>query len=238
MFPSHDQGGSQQAVVISKFGSEPTTGEANTFGGSNYAIAKKEESGTTNQETFTYTFLQNNVTLSISEDLIGSQKAIVIEKFGDTEPFVDDDPNTSGDQVEGVDFTGYSIAKRDKSNLDGIETYRYTYLKDDVVLSRSRDSVGSQKAVVLEVFNGNNEASDANNYGAGSNYVLAREEESSVDGVKTTRYTYLEPSILSVEESKNTPENRITVRVFNLASNDSSVSALTGAVVSTTSHIE
>jgi hypothetical protein len=192
---------------------------------SNYSLVNKQESNVGGIPTERYTFAKNNVTLSVSEEKVGSQNAIVNEIF-----------NPSSESITGVDtdnsaLSGYSEADRTESNYDGIKTIRVRFLKNDVVLSRSKDSVGSQKAVVLEVFNGNNEASDANSYGAGSSYVLAREEESNVDGVKTRRYTYLEPSILSVQEDKNTPENRTTVRVFNLASNDTSIIQANDSVI-------
>ena len=192
---------------------------------SNYSLINKQESNVGGIPTERYTFAKNNVTISVSEEKIGSQNAIVNEIF-----------NPSSESITGVDtdnsaLSGYSEADRTESNYDGIKTIRVRFLKNDVVLSRSKDSVGSQKAVVLEVFNGNNEASDANSYGAGSSYVLAREEESNVDGIKTRRYTYLEPSILSVQEDKNTPENRTTVRVFNLASNDTSIIQANDSVI-------
>ncbi len=198
----------------------------------NYSLVNKQESNVDGIPTERYTFAKNNVTLSVSEEKIGSQNAVVNEIF-----------NPTSESITGVDtdnsaLSGYSEADRRESNYDGIKTIRVRFLKNDVVLSRSRDSIGSQKAVVLEVFNGNNEASDANSYGAGSSYVLAREEESNVDGVKTRRYTYLEPSILSVQREKNNAAAPITVRTFNLASDHSSVSASSGSPqVSTTTHI-
>ena len=192
---------------------------------SNYSLVNKQESNVDGIPTEQYTFGKDNVTLSVSEEKIGSQNAVVNEIF-----------NPSSESITGVDtdnsaLSGYSEADRTESNYDGIKTIRVRFLKNDVVLSRSRDSIGSQKAVVLEVFNGNNEDTDANSYGAGSSYVLAREEESNVDGIKTRRYTYLEPSILSVQEDKNTPENRTTVRVFNLASNDTSIIQANDSVI-------
>ena len=211
---TEDKVGSQLAIVKEVFNGTPSTP-------SGYSIASEQESNVDGIPTKQFRFLKNNVTLSTTEDKVGSQLAIVKEVFNGT-------PSTP---------SGYSIADEQISSVDGIPTRRFRFLKNDVVLSRSRDSVGSQKTVVLEVFNGDNEATDANSYGAGTGYVLAREEESNVDGIKTRRYTYLEPSILSVEESKNTPENRITVRVFHLASNHSSVSASENAIVDTDTHI-
>ena len=215
---SEEKVGSQNAIVNEIFNpsSESITGvDTDNSALSGYSEADRTESNYDGIKTIRVRFLKDNVTLSTSEDKIGSQLAIVKEVFNGT-------PSTP---------TGYSIADEQVSSVDGIPTRRFRFLKNDVVLSRSKDSVGSQKAVVLEVFNGENEASDANSYGAGSSYVLAREEESNVDGVKTRRYTYLEPSILSVQEDKNTPENRTTVRVFNLASNDTSIIQANDSVI-------
>jgi hypothetical protein len=213
---SFDLVGSQKSVVISKFQAEPTTAEASLFSGeSGYSIARKEESGALGKETFTYTFLQSNALLSVSEEKVGSQNAIVNEIFNPT-----DEASIPCKDVDGNTITTHTEADRTESNHDGITTVRVRFLRDDVVLSRSRDSVGSQKAVVLEVFNGNNEASDANTYGAGTDYVLAREEESNVDGIDTKRYTYLQPSILSVAQDFVEDINTIQVQAFSKISTE------------------
>ena len=232
---SEDLVGATKVITITSFISAPTATNAASFSNDgsdnagNFILINDTNNRVNGVDTFTHRYARKNAIISTNEDLIGSQKSFVIEKFGDTAPVNAD---------VSVDLSGHSVARKDESNVDGIKTFRYTFLQDDVVLSRSRDSIGSQKAVVLEVFNGNNEAADANSYGAGSSYVLAKEEESNVDGVKTRRYTYLEPSILSVQELKGIPEHRYTVRAFNLASSHSSIYSGVGTpVVSGISHV-
>ena len=147
--------------------------------------------------TITETWLEAG-TLSKSNDYVGSQEAIVIQAIGEV-------PATP---------SGYSLAKTDVSDFEGYSTNSYTFLKDGAVMSRSRDSVGSQQAVVFEVFNGTPTTADANTYGGGSGYVIANEQESDVDGVKTTRYTFLEPSILSRSEDAVGSQKAIVIEAF------------------------
>ena len=232
---SEDLIGSTKVITITTFLFPPTTSTAASFSNdstdaaANFVLISDTNNRVNGVDIYTYKFAKKNAIISTSEDIVGSQKSFVIEKFGDVEPANDDVT---------FDLSGHSVARKEVSDVQGIKTFRYTFLKNDVVLSRSRDNIGSQKAVVLEVFNGDNEDGDANSYGAGSNYVLAKEEESDVEGVKTRRYTYLEPSILSVQREKNDVAAPITVRTFNLASDDSSVSGSSGTPqVSTTTHI-
>ena len=139
--------------------------------------------------------------VSRSTDLVGSQQALVITSLGET-------PATP---------SGYSLAKTDVNNEEGFETTSYTFLQNDSVLSRSRDYVGSQLAVVLEVFNGTPTAADANTYGGGSDYVIASEQESSVDGIPTRRFTFLENGAVLSESSRNMSEGvkEVTKVFFN-----------------------
>jgi hypothetical protein len=62
--------------------------------------------------------------------------------------------------------------------VDGIPTKRFTFLKDNVELSRSGDKVGSQLAITTEVFK---PAADP----VESGYSVARTEVSDVDGIPT-----------------------------------------------------
>jgi hypothetical protein len=221
---SEDKIGSQNAIVneIFKPSSESITGkdtDGNNLSG--YSEADRTESNHDGIKTIRVRFLKNGVTLQTTEDKVGSQLAIVKEVFNGT-------PSTPN---------GYSIADESISNVDGIPTRRFRFLKNDVVLSRSKDSVGSQKAVVLEVFNGNNQASDANTYGAGSGYVLAKEEESNVDGIDTKRYTYLQPSILSRTDDKKDPACPITIVAFDKDETDSDIFASENAEVDSDNYV-
>ena len=148
--------------------------------------------------TITETWLEPGI-ISQSNDYVGSELAIVIEAIGEA-------PTTP---------TGYSIAKTDVRDYEGFSTNVYTFLKDGAVLSKSRDSVGSQQAVVFEVFNGTPTTAEANAYGGGSSYVIANERESDVDGIPTRQYTFLEPSILSVQTPKVGGQQQVSVVAFN-----------------------
>ena len=103
--------------------------------------------------------------------------------------------------------SGYSVAKEDNSNLGGIPTERYTFLKDNVTLSTTEDKVGSQLAIVKEVFNGTPSTP--------TDYSIAKEDVSSVDGIPTKRFTFLKPSILSVSQDFTLDVNQITVQAFS-----------------------
>jgi hypothetical protein len=131
--------------------------------------------------------------MSESRDRVGSQLAITQEVFGN-------DPETP---------SGYSLASSRESDVDGISTRQFTFLKDNVILSESEDKVGSQRAIVQEVFNGTPETP--------SGYSLAFSRESDVDGISTRRFTFLKPSVLSRNISRRSNGKLIieTVEAFD-----------------------
>ncbi len=181
---SDDLVGSQKAIVIEQFDGTPATP-------SGYALASTQVSDVDGIPTKRYTFLKSNVTLSKSEDLVGSQLATVIEQF-------DGVPSTP---------SGYSIANKQESDVDGIKTNRYTFLKDDVELSRSSDLVGSQKSITIEQFNGTPVTP--------SGYSIASTQASDVEGIPTKRYTFLKDNVeLSKSEDKVGSQLSITTEVF------------------------
>ena len=108
-------------------------------------------------------------TLSETLDNVGSQKAKVIETIGA-------DPATP---------TGYSLASKQESDFEGFQTNRFTFLKDNVVLSRSIQTKSGGKLIleVVEVFNG---TPVADTTGA----VKIGDEVSDVDGIPTRRFTF------------------------------------------------
>jgi len=112
-------------------------------------------------------------TLSETEDKVGSQLAIVKETFAST-------PSQP---------SGYSLASQQISDFNGIPTRRFRFLKNNVILSETKDKVGSQLAIVTEVFNGTPSTP--------SGYQLASEQESNVDGIPTRQFRFLKPSVLS-----------------------------------------
>jgi len=161
-------------------------------------LAAYEINDTDSSRTVIATYVEEG-TLSRTEDFVGSQKAIVIEAIGP-------DPSTPSD---------YSPASKEESNFEGLQTNRFTFLKDNVVLSESEDKVGAQKAIVKEVFNGTPATPDG--------YSIASEESSNVAAIATKRFTFLKNgAVLSstTEErqsgSNSTGKVRIqTVEVFN-----------------------
>jgi hypothetical protein len=184
---SEDKVGSQLAIVteIFKPASAPTE--------SGYSVARTEVSDVDGIPTKRFTFLKDNVELSRSEDKVGSQLAIITEIF-----------KPAADPAE----SGYSVARTEVSDVDGIPTKRFTLLKDDAELSRSEDKVGSQLAITTEVFK---PASDPTESG----YSVASIQISDVDGIPTKRFTFLKPSIISVRQNLNNGERLVSVEAFS-----------------------
>lgn len=111
--------------------------------------------------------------LSRTEDKVGSQNAVVIEAF-----------------IEVPAEGGHTLAKEVESNYEGAVTRRYTFLKSNTILSREKDLVGSQQAETIQVFDPAADPTPANGG------IKGRTRESDVDGVPTTAYTFLKPSVL------------------------------------------
>jgi hypothetical protein len=199
---SEDKVGSQLAIVKEVFNGTPTTP-------SGYSLANEQESDVDGIPTRRYTFLKDNVELSRSEDKVGSQLAIVTQVF-----------NPTSDPTE----TGYSIARTEVSDVDGIPTKSFTFLKNNVVLSESEDKVGSQLAITQEVFNGTP-------YSPPSGYSIANTQGSDVDGIPTKRFTFLKPSILSLQQDFNNGLKRVSVQAFGMTSAavSSELTAITGS---------
>jgi hypothetical protein len=177
-----------------------------------YSLARKQVSDVEGIPTEEYTFLKNNVVLSVSQDRVGSQLAVTNEVF-----------NPSADSITGVDIdnvalVGYSEANRQKSDFEGIPTIKYSFLKNDVQLSKSEDNVGSQLAEIEEWFNpslvaGGDPVTVNRKIKAG--YSLAKEEKSDVGGIPTARYTFLKNNVqLSESEDKVGSQNAITEEWF------------------------
>ena len=99
---------------------------------------------------------------------MGSQKAIVIEAFGEV-PFT---------------TTGYSHARTDVSDFEGINTNRYMYL-NPCVLSRNI-STRNNGALIIETVEAFNETPAADTAGA----VQIGNDISNVEGIPTRRYTF------------------------------------------------
>ena len=77
-----------------------------------------------------------------------------------------------------------------------------------MILSESKDKVGSQSAIVQEVFNGTPATP--------SGYSIASEQKSDVDGIPTERFTFLENDVqLSQSEDKVGSKLAISQQWFN-----------------------
>jgi hypothetical protein len=160
-------------------------------GGKTYYLANVQEVESTESFVRLNTVWLEAGILSRSEDLVGSQKAEVVEAFIAI-------PTAT---------LGGVLANKQESNVDGIPTFRYTFLKHSI-LSTSEDKVGSQKAKVIEAFG----LTPATPTGG---YLLANEQESNVDGIKTRRYTFLKPSILSVRQDRVGGQQQVVVQAFD-----------------------
>jgi hypothetical protein len=200
---SEDNVGSQLAIVRTFFNpaSDPTE--------SGYVVAKKDQSDFGGIKTVQYTFLKQNVQLSLSVDNDSPLKTEVREYFK---------PDASKETL-----ANYSLVNKQESNVDGIPTERYTFAKNNVTLSTSEEKVGSQLAIVKEVFNGTPSTP--------SGYSIANESVSSVDGIPTKRFTFLKPSILSRTDDKQNPACPITIVAFDKDESNSGIFASTGAEV-------
>ena len=196
---SEDEVGSQNAITEQWF--KPSESRETK---ADYSLARKEESDVDGIPTERYTFLKDDVKLSQSEDKVGSQKAIAEQWFK---------PATSRETK-----TGYSLARTEVSDVDGIATKRFTFLKNNVVLSVSEDKVGSQKAVVNEVFNPTSEAiTGIDTSGVALiGYNEADRAESDYEGIKTIRVRFLKPNILSLSQEFGDGQKKVSVQTFNV----------------------
>ena len=201
---SFDVIGSQQSVVIRKFKTEPTVGEAQGFGDNagTYSIAKKEVEGKASAEIYNYTFLKNDTQLSETEDLESTLKTISKEFFK---------PADSRDTL-----TDFALIRKESSNVDGVPTTRFTFAKKKAIISQSLDTVGSQQAVVITKFQEEPSVADAKSFaGTDADYVIARKEESGEELLQTFKYTFLvENSILFKSEDKDSALGTIVEEIF------------------------
>ena len=159
-----------ERVLIAKAGVS-FTGVVGTSTYEGKTLIKYEVENTDAYTRVTARYSESGV-ISRSTDLVGSQQAVVITSIGE-------DPITP---------SGYVLAKTDVNNEEGFQSTSYTFLLDGVTLSESFDYVGSQLAIVKEVFN--------TIPSTPSGYVIASTQESDVDGIETVRYTFLKDAIL------------------------------------------
>lgn len=238
-----DNVGSQKAKVIEAIGPDPATPTG-------YSLASKQESSFNGFQTNRFTFLKNNVILSESEDKVGSQLAITQQWFNPTSDPTEDGYSLAREEVSDVDGiptkqftflkdnvelsrtndyvgsqlaitreffnptsdpteTGYSLASKQQSDFEGIKTVKYVFLRDNILLSQSRDQAGSQNTVVEEWFNPSDRDEKIG-------YSLVRKEESNIDGIPTERYTFMRDCILRVDTPKVGGSQRVSVQAFDM----------------------
>ncbi len=105
---------------------------------------------------------------------------------------------------------GFTPVDKKEDNTQGFPTCTITFYKDNSILSRSNDYVGSQLAEVIEVFNPTSQPTPTNGG------ILGSQSVSNVDGIPTTRYTFLVPSILSQSEDLIGSQLAIVIQAFNI----------------------
>ena len=110
-----------------------------------------------------------------------------------------------------------------EASEDGFKRIQEVWLESGT-LSETIDNVGSQKAKVIETI-GADPATP-------SGYSLASKQESDFEGFQTNRFTFLKPSILSLQQDFNNGLKRVSVQAFGMT--DANVSAELAAI--TTSH--
>lgn len=112
-----------------------------------------------------------------------------------------------------------------KYKVDDTDSYRRVqevYLEAGT-LSETLDNVGSQKAKVIETIGADPTTP--------SGYSLASKQESDFEGFQTNRFTFLKPSILSLQQDFNNGLKRVLVQAFGMtdAAVSSELPAITGS---------
>jgi hypothetical protein len=112
-------------------------------------------------------------TLSETEDKVGSQLSIVKETFAST-------PSTP---------SGYSIANEQESNVDGISTKRFTFLKPSI-LNLDTPLIGGQQRVKVLAFSLTSSEVDTLLSEVTEDHKLIDSSVSNYQGIKTSQYTF------------------------------------------------
>jgi hypothetical protein len=120
----------------------------------------------------TETYVEAGI-LSRTEDFVGSQDSLVIEAIGP-------DPITP---------LGFSLASKQESNYEGLQTNRFTFLKPSV-LSVQQDFNNGLKRVSVQAFNLDSAAVSAALSEVTVDHKLIATNESDYEGIKTTTFQY------------------------------------------------
>jgi hypothetical protein len=105
--------------------------------------------------------------------------------------------------------TGEILASSRIEDNDAFAELTETYVEAGI-LSRTEDFVGSQDSLVIEAI-GPDPITPLG-------FSLASKQESNYEGLQTNRFTFLKPSVLSVQQDFNNGLKRVSVQVFNLGS--------------------
>lgn len=141
-----------------------------------YTAVNESKNNTQGFETCSRTFYKDDSELSRSNDYVGSQLAESIEVFS---PTVEPAPTN----VTSV------LGKKSTSNVDGIPTVRYTFLRPSI-LGLIQEFTGGKTIVAVEAFAKTEAEVNTEIAAITSNHLLVSQVESDFDGIKTTKFNY------------------------------------------------
>jgi len=138
-------------------------------------LARKDESNVEGIPTARLTFLKNDVVLSETEDKVGSQNGITEEWF---KPAATRNVKTN-----------YELARTDASDVEGIPTERYTFLKPSIISLR-QDFNNGLKKVSIQAFGMTAAEVTSELAEVTADHLLVSQTESDYEGIKTSTFEY------------------------------------------------
>jgi len=204
--------GTLQSAEMSIDGIAPRTGEA--YGNMALVNAQSAQSGDDYVVQFTYetlgdTFIQiKDDTISYTENGLRRVTRESIAAAGTDFQKTVGTSTISSKIDDEAEVTCY-LASYEVDDTDSSRKVTEVYIEAGT-LSRTEDFVGSQDSLVIEAIGPDPSTPDG--------FSLASKQESNFEGFQTNRFTFLKPSILSVQQEFNETRDRITVRAFNKTS--------------------
>lgn len=164
-------------------------------------------------ETLTSTWtLEDRALSTVGENGLMTLREDRVAIGGTHIPFDKDDIGVFTDEfgTDGTPLVGgtqlYIVGIQDKgSRRKGAFTLLWA---EAGILSETIDNVGSQKSKVIETIGANPTTP--------TGYLLASKQESNFEGFQTNRFTFLKPSILSLQQDFNNGLKRVSVQAFSL----------------------
>jgi hypothetical protein len=141
-----------------------------------YTAVNESKNNTQGFETCSRTFYKDDSEISRSNDYVGSQLAESIEVFS---PTVEPAPTN----VTAV------LGKKSTSNVDGIPTVQYTFLRPSI-LGLIQEFTGGKTIVAVEAFAKTETEVNTEIAAITSNHLLVSQVESDLEGIKTTKFNY------------------------------------------------